>query len=148
MVKRRYGYGGLNDRRKAIQGDWCVYCGDVATTRDHFPPACVTPRGWLLPCCAECNSVIGDREPHDLRKRQEIMLKRLGRKLGRFKAEWRNSEVEEQLGGNLRRMVRRHQFERRLIVTRLKWSLEAYLQQIAGDEARQMLGARDEREAA
>lgn len=148
MVRRRYGYGGVNDRRKNIVGDCCVYCGDPANSRDHFPPASVTYRGWLLPSCKECNSVAGDREPYDLIKRQQLVMKRLGRKLARRKGEWRNSEIEQELIGNLRRMVRLHQHERRQIIVRMKWSLEAYLAQIAGDEAAKILGAEIGREEA
>lgn len=139
-MKRRYGYGGLNERRTRIKGDWCVYCGELATTEDHFPPASITAKGWLLPCCSECNSVLRDQEPFDLLKRRHIVAKRYGRKLGRMKAEWRNTEIEEELEGNLRRSVKSYQTSRRRMVMRVKWSVEAYLARIAGDEYRFILG--------
>jgi hypothetical protein len=53
-----------------LNGSRCVYCGDVATQTDHFPPQCVRPReGWLLPCCSECNVVASNIHPYDFQAR-------------------------------------------------------------------------------
>jgi hypothetical protein len=56
--------------RRVIKGDRCIYCGEAATCRDHFPPYTVEPvKGWLLPSCTECNLLAGDRHPYSFKKR-------------------------------------------------------------------------------
>jgi hypothetical protein len=56
--------------RRVIKGDRCIYCGEAATCRDHFPPYSVEPvKGWLLPNCTECNLLAGDRHPYSFKKR-------------------------------------------------------------------------------
>lgn len=53
-----------------IKGHQCYYCGDVATTGDHFPPQTVEPaHGYILPCCMECNLAAGTQHPYDLAER-------------------------------------------------------------------------------
>lgn len=53
---------------RAIQ---CVYCGDIATTRDHVIPVSFYPyrkrssryhrNDWTVPACHECNISLGDK---------------------------------------------------------------------------------------
>lgn len=48
--------------RKAFLAEhqWCVYCGEAATTTDHCPPRCFFdarqwPESYEFPACASCN---------------------------------------------------------------------------------------------
>jgi hypothetical protein len=42
--------------RRKLYGKRCIYCGEPARERDHFPPqASGRVTGWLLPACVECN---------------------------------------------------------------------------------------------
>ncbi|QEO18846.1 hypothetical protein [Acetobacter vaccinii] len=43
------------------ENKYCCYCGEVATTVDHFPPRNIFhnrkyPEGYIYPCCFSCNS--------------------------------------------------------------------------------------------
>lgn len=43
-----------------LEHPWCIYCGEVATTTDHFPPRCFFegrqwPEHYEFPCCSDCN---------------------------------------------------------------------------------------------
>ena len=48
--------------RYRVYGDRCVYCGEAATDRDHFPPRpyCC---GYLLPACESCNNTAASWHP-------------------------------------------------------------------------------------
>lgn len=48
-----------DERRVRLSGDWCVYCGQVAETVEHFPPKSYCLDGLLMPACKECNSLAG-----------------------------------------------------------------------------------------
>jgi hypothetical protein len=63
--------------RISIAGRWCVYCGELATTREHYPPRTSTRGGFILPCCLLCNVTIGARWPFSFTRRTaEVQLKR------------------------------------------------------------------------
>jgi 5-methylcytosine-specific restriction endonuclease McrA len=64
--------GQTRERRDALivlAGGCCLYCGDPATTIDHFWPAAYSgPEafrvGNLVPACAACNTHKGAQHPH------------------------------------------------------------------------------------
>lgn len=58
----------LRERVFDVKGDRCFYCGEVATTIDHFVPR---SKGGsddianLLPCCRRCNCRKGAKPPQE-----------------------------------------------------------------------------------
>lgn len=92
----------------------CFYCGDLADSRDHITPhsALVEPNRLFdgretVPCCRECNSLLGDHEPHNLPRRIQYLIAAMIRKydLDIMIPEWADVELEE-LGYSLRSAVR------------------------------------------
>lgn len=96
----------------------CFYCGQEAGTIDHQPPLsvigsmvtsgiifqCVT-----IPCCFQCNSILGNAQTTTLSERFELLKERLRtkyRKELRLAGQWTLSEILE-LGPSLRAMVTR-----------------------------------------
>lgn len=63
--------------RKRLAGKWCVYCGELADTIEHFPPATFGREGYLLPCCSECNRLAGTDYPVNFSARSELVKERL-----------------------------------------------------------------------
>lgn len=62
-------------KKYPTEGKWCIYCGErEGLTRDHVPALdAVDDMGsayfernghafWIVPCCFECNSALGNRE--------------------------------------------------------------------------------------
>lgn len=50
-------------------GHYCTYCGDHAQSLDHvipktFEDTCSFARTKVVPCCHECNSLLGDAFVH------------------------------------------------------------------------------------
>jgi hypothetical protein len=124
-----------NRSRTRVKGDWCVYCGDVKQTDEHFPPVSVSvASGWVLPCCRQCNSWVGDRHPYSLLDRANLVTKKLTKKLRQLGPEWTPSEIASTFKGNLRRLMRQSCDERKSIERRLKWCPKTYLRAIAGEE--------------
>lgn len=114
--------------RIRIDGKYCVYCGEVADTEEHFPPKSVTNNGYLFPCCRECNSLAGDREPHDFDKRINLVKTALyDRNKGVLKAApWSDEELEG-LQGRLKKYVSDLEKDRRRAQARLSFNPRAYL---------------------
>jgi hypothetical protein len=66
--------------RKRINGKYCIYCGDIATTDEHFPPKSATNKGLILPACIECNMIAGTECAFDFDKRCNYVIKKLKEK--------------------------------------------------------------------
>ena len=56
-------------RRITIKGNKCVYCGDDANSKEHFPPSSYSIGGLILPSCLECNIIASNKYPFDFDKR-------------------------------------------------------------------------------
>lgn len=111
-----------------IAGMWCIYCGEMATSEDHFPPVSVDTRGWRLPACKECNSGIGDRFPFSFWDRCDEAKRRIEKKHAHALAfpHWDEEDLEE-LGPNMRRNVKLWQRKKRIAHARIAWNVRAYL---------------------
>jgi hypothetical protein len=92
--------------RITIKGDFCVYCGDVSTTVEHYPPVSVTNYGFKLPCCVECNTLAVDENPRDFEKRVHGIKSKIRRKNWKWlqMPEWSHEELDD-LSVKLRRDV-------------------------------------------
>ena len=117
--------------RRSILGYQCTYCGDTATTKDHFPPASYCLSGWLLPACSECNCFAGTAWPIEFEYRANHVKRRLREKYHRVlrTPDWSSEELAE-LGPNLRNEAIRWVLKKRHVQERLAWSAVIYLDSI------------------
>jgi hypothetical protein len=119
-------------RRSAVEGQ-CFYCGVVADTEDHVPPRTVRPillaEGLAdrypfieVPCCRECNSVLGARCVWTLPERKRFIKKALRRRYRKWLAvpDWSESEIGR-LGPMLQRAVLHGLAMRDLTLERLRF---------------------------
>jgi len=98
MAKRRFGPERMF--RIRISGYFCVYCGEIATQDEHFPPMSYSLRGYILPACAECNSF-----------------------------DWSQEEIDE-FGRNLKAEVLKWEKTTRIAKERIAWNAISYLASI------------------
>lgn len=127
-------FGNAFDRRryrKRLNGHWCLYCGMVATTEDHFPPISYSLRGFLLPACSECNTFAGTSYPTNLAKRIEYVKERLKKKYRKIlrMPVWTQDELNE-MGYGLKTGIDQCQRNRRTAHGRIAWNAESYLASI------------------
>lgn len=117
--------------RVRLWGIWCVYCGEVATEDEHFPPATFSARGFILPACSECNRLAGTEYGTDFEKRSDRVKDKIRSKYARAVAtpDWSPEEIGE-LGRGLRSGVVAWNEKIKTTRRRLAWSAVAYLQSI------------------
>jgi hypothetical protein len=67
------------ENRAILQTDYkhCFYCGYTPSGFDHFPPKKITTKGFLLPCCIQCNVIASNRFAFDIEKRILYIKERL-----------------------------------------------------------------------
>jgi len=125
-----------NEFRTRLRGDFCVYCGEAATTVEHFPPRTDTKRGFLFPCCRECNSFAGTNYPRNLPSRIEHVKKKIKQSNKKYLClpEWTAKEIRA-LSGNLRRMVNLGLAKKLAAQERIDFDSLAYLARIDTDSA-------------
>lgn len=124
-------YGKLYSFAKMETRLICAYCGDVRSTVDHVPPLSVVAKVGmreirkrdidllLYPCCTSCNSLLGARMLATYDERLLFIYKSLMNKIESVTL-WSDDEIDE-LGGNLKRMVRARQLHiRRELILRLR----------------------------
>ena len=117
--------------RKRLYGRLCVYCGEIATSLDHFPPAVCTPVGLLLPACKECNCIASTEYSYDFLGRSLYVTDKLRTKYKRFvqNPSWSNKEMLA-LGYNLRMGVKEWQNIRSIALSRIAWNAMIYMASI------------------
>ena len=129
-LRRRLGayYRGLRT------GTDCVYCGEVATGRDHFLPvsASVLLRALsididdrclvTLPACKECNTLAGARVFRTVAGKRRYIKRTLAKRNAKVLAlrDWDQDELEE-LGWTLRTTIISGMHKRDQIKRRLAW---------------------------
>ncbi len=123
-----------NEFRVRLKGDLCFYCGEAATTVEHFPPYTDTRRGFLFPCCRECNNLAGTHYPRNLVSRIEHVKKRIKQSNKKYLClpEWSAKEIRA-LSGNLRRMVNLGLAKKLAAQERIDFDSLAYLARIDTD---------------
>ena len=117
--------------RVRIRGSWCLYCGEVATTVDHFPPlayAGANGRGVLLPACRECNSYLGARWPVSLEGRIIGAKSGLRKKYKKFidHIPWSDEELQG-MSTKLQKEYAGWRQKRNETLARLAWNAQTYL---------------------
>lgn len=107
----------------------CVYCGLLASTKDHL-----LPRTWtgetarrnviVVPACHECNSVIGDRYAPAVDERRKIAQAKIRSRMRNKRLlampEWKPEEIRA-MGRTMRSVIERGIHDRRVLVARLAW---------------------------
>lgn len=114
--------------RYRLRGEWCTYCGNIATLEDHFPPLSLMLEGWLLPACAECNAFAGTVWARDFEARcrhVNFCIRRKYKKLLETPA-WSRDELDE-LEHTLRSAVIQWEGQRKIAQERIAWNVGAYL---------------------
>ena len=129
-MARRYSRFG-DQYRIRIGGRRCVYCGEHATTDEHFPPATYGWHGYILPACAECNALAGVVYPTDFVERSLHVKEKLRSRYHRHlrTPEWSDEELDE-LGYNLRKGVTAWEKQVKILRERLAWNAVNYIQSI------------------
>jgi hypothetical protein len=109
-------YGQLYSRLENCSLDDCWYCNDVRQELDHCPPLkhvdglnidkFVKGGGklCLIPCCRECNSILGDKPLFNPEERLAYLYDKYLGKVDKFFSDWSEDEIEE-LGPTLKRSV-------------------------------------------
>lgn len=129
MKMRKYDLSG--QRRRTVRGEDCIYCGEWATCRDHFPPVSMSKVGVLLPSCHECNFLAGVHHPTDLVSRIRHVRQAIEKKYRRVleTPEWSDEELSE-LGRGLKEDITKWRNLRRTVLRRIVWNAESYLKNI------------------
>lgn len=105
----------------------CIYCGQLAYTRDHILPRSWSgdaKRKWVatVPACGECNTAISDAPEFSISLRREIAHERIQRRYRRVlhMREFTNLELR-QMGHILRSSIERGIQQRDRTQRRLAW---------------------------
>ncbi len=118
----------------------CVYCGEVATTKDHVVPrafyASVADTldarnkvlrnvGVTVPACFECNcNLLGDVPVLTVLGRRQVVKRALKRKYRKLLSspDWTDAEIAQlKDGGILRQSVINAQEKKRIVRRRIEW---------------------------
>jgi hypothetical protein len=126
--RNRFDYGS-----KFIDNDGiCVYCGQRATSLDHFVPLSVlymandlggiNAERVTLECCHECNGIAGSHVFKTVAQKRVYIQENLREKYSTLleTPQWSGEELEE-LGYNLRQFVVSSMQSRDWIERRLQW---------------------------
>jgi len=129
MAKRRFGSERMF--RIRIIGYFCVYCGEIATQDEHFPPMSYSLHGYILPACAECNSLAGTNYPTDFVNRASRVKERLRNRYQHQMEtpDWSQEEIDE-FGRNLKAEVLKWEKTTRIAKERIAWNAISYLASI------------------
>jgi hypothetical protein len=121
--------------RKKLTGDFCVYCGSVADSEEHFPPKSWGNHGVLLPACRECNSFAIDWFPTDFRKRVDLVKGKLRKRYARDLriSGWTAEELED-LSSSMKKDIAECLKRKKIAQERLAWNVLKYLKFIAADK--------------
>ena len=109
-------YNTLYTRHYIEEGYICIYCNSPADTLDHVPPlSWIEPFGLetfrssgiplsTVPCCRECNSLLGDRKLLTVQDRLEYLEKKYHSLFDKL-VRWSDEEIEE-MGESFQKSIR------------------------------------------
>lgn len=119
----------LNDEfRIKVEGLDCVYCGERASSMDHYPPKSVSYHGLLLPCCLECNSSLGASHPFSFANRCKMAKDNIRRKFKKIlnMPVWDSEELDE-MSYSMRENIKSCERTKKIVEERLAWNARSYL---------------------
>ncbi|GAG16814.1 unnamed protein product [marine sediment metagenome] len=115
----------------------CYYCGMPASAVDHTIPRIILEslrefkdtlqqmtrgRKLTVPCCGECNSMLGASYQRTLEERKQELKYRLRRKYKKLLAMpyWTDEQIDE-FGFHLRDYIEESARQREVVEFRLRW---------------------------
>ena len=107
--------------------DDCVYCGELASTRDHLLPRNFTGnadrlRVPVVPACNECNSTLNQVHIPDVMERREYLQNKYRTKYKSFlKVIWYGEVDLLEFGPQLRYMILKRMSQHITVMARLSW---------------------------
>jgi hypothetical protein len=119
--------GRITYRHPDYPSDSCVYCGEVATSRDHLIPRAFSGESEraivpVVPACLECNSTLGARYMPDVIERREYLHARYRVKYRKYmrRVMWGPSDMQ-QFGPQMRTVISKGMAEHERLMRRLSW---------------------------
>ena len=118
--------------RIRLHGYNCCYCGETAGTDEHYPPASISRRGLIMPCCAECNNFAGTAYAFSFSNRCYHVKQQIRKKYKRLlnSPKWDEDELNE-MSDTFREEINKCEKAKEIINARLAWSAMSYLSSIA-----------------
>lgn len=119
-------------RALAFKAKPCIYCGDIANSRDHFIPRAFVKRiedlGWadkdniIVPACTECNSTAGSKVFATISEKRKYIHEQYKKKYKKLleMPSWTEDELEE-YGHSLRTHIKHSLTAKDEIRARLRW---------------------------
>lgn len=113
-------YNSLYTRHYIEEGYVCIYCNSPAETLDHSPPlSWIEPFGVsafrkasiplvTVPCCKECNNLLGDRKLLTVEERLEYLEKKYHSLFDKL-VRWSEEEINE-MGASFQKTLRAQQW--------------------------------------
>lgn len=116
----------------------CVYCGDPADTKEHFPPrdeAGEFGTGLMLSACKECNSIAGRNHAFSFQDRSRYVNDRLRVRLRKYLdfPDWSEAELK-QVSAKFRKEILGHLAMRERSRARIEWNAVSDLTSIAQEK--------------
>lgn len=122
--------------RVSMRGSLCIYCGEIAETAEHFPPASVTMKGYLFSACKECNNFASDESPFNIEDRMAYVKSKITKRYRHLQRaheynedEYNEDELED-FEGNLKKVCLLWSEAKNSIAKRLAWSVQDYFDHI------------------
>jgi hypothetical protein len=123
-------YNRLYTRHYIEEGYFCIYCLSPADTLDHVPPL-----AWIetfgtealrkskiplatVPCCRECNSLLGDRKLLTVMDRLEYLEKRYNKLFDKL-VRWSDDELEE-MGQSFQQSIRAQRYREDELIRKIR----------------------------
>lgn len=136
----------VNANRYRLKGWDCIYCGQVATQDEHWPPVSYVPPGGcglVLPSCAECNRLAGCAYPTNFRLRAEYVKAKIRRRYRQYDKHimWSASELAE-MSPKFQKEFKAWNAMKIIASARIAWNAEVYLLSIVPDNDFAVLRAR------
>ncbi|MDE2232528.1 MAG: hypothetical protein KGJ90_00150 [Patescibacteria group bacterium] len=117
---------------KILNQEWCVYCGDLATTVDHFIPISIFASligigadingKILVPACRECNLLAGDKLFKTIGAKRRYLQNRIKERYRKVlnMPFWEEKEISE-LSPHMQEIVKNGLLEREHVKARIGW---------------------------
>lgn len=110
----------------------CVYCGQIADTKDHLLPVTWTGEAVrkhvvVVPACRECNSLISDRYAPAVNERRKLAHTAIRTKYRKIlkMPDWKRREIAE-MGPTIRSVIERGMHDKKVLTTRINWPADPF----------------------
>lgn len=127
-----------DDLRIDLRSTRCIYCGDLASGTEHWPPKFLTDYGYLFTACLQCNVFAGRIHPWNFHLRALHVKSKINEHYTKIllgESGWTLAELDE-LGQSLRDRVLwslvkdKRNLEYENARKRVAWNAISYIQSI------------------